>query len=189
MDNDDAGLGDALGQVPRNRCALNIEGDRHRIGIDVANSEAFFDVLDVGARAMQAAGVDDLRRVWSAIVERAVVALLPFGELRLGEGVVPAEIVPDAHGVCKGNDVRALSQKHDVLVGRRAVAAALAGEEFHHHGARGVLGHVHAAALGQGGRSDEQREQCAEEAGCRLHSVPLSRSRTKRRIKTLLQTP
>jgi hypothetical protein len=39
-----------------------------------------------------------------------------------------------------------------VGVGDGAVAATLAGEQLHHDGAGGVLGHVHAAALRDGRR-------------------------------------
>src|SRR5690606_36503241 len=101
------------------------EPDGRRIGADIANGEFRLDALDAGARAVQAAGIDDLRRIGSAIFEDAVVALLPLAEFGFGEGVVPAEIIPVADRIGERDDVRALGQYGDVLVRRRAVAAAL----------------------------------------------------------------
>ena len=64
----------------------------------------------------------------------------------------------------------------DVGVGGRAVAAALAGEQLHHHGTHGVLGHVHAAALRQCGRGNREGRAGAQQTdGNRLHSDPDTR--------------
>ncbi len=69
-----------------------------------------FDRLDVHARPVQAAGIDDLRGVRPAMLQHAVVALLALGEFRLRERVVPAEIIPVADRIGEGDDVRAFGE-------------------------------------------------------------------------------
>jgi hypothetical protein len=114
------------------------------------------------------ATVDDhLRGVNGPQIQRAGIAALAPGEIGMGEGVLPADIVPVVDVEGERDHVLAPRQLAEEGVGGRAGAAALRGEKLHHHrgarlagrdGGAGEIGSEH-GQRGRGGRN-AQRGHC-----------------------------
>src|SRR5262249_5702012 len=85
----------------------------------------------VAAHQRGAAVDDGLRRIYVAIAARLRVLALALGEVVTGERVLPAEIVPIIDRERKGENVFALRELAQKLIGGRTGGAPLTGKQLH----------------------------------------------------------
>ncbi len=75
---------------------------------------------------------DGLRGVDLSVTARVGIGLLPGGEVRRGERVLPADVVPVVHGQGERDDAGTMGETRQHRVRWRAGRATLAREEFDH---------------------------------------------------------
>ena len=87
----------------------------------------------VGAHGVLPAANDHLRGIDAAVAQGGGVTALALRMGRLGQGVLPAQVIPIVHIEGQGDKVIARRQFAQQAVRRRAGVAALRGIQFHHH--------------------------------------------------------
>ncbi len=96
------------------------------------------DIGEAAADGMHHAVDDHLGRVDLPVAALGRISALALGEGVAGEGVAPAEIVPVVDRQAERDDVPALRQLAQNLVGRRTARATLAGEQLDNGGVSGI---------------------------------------------------